>query len=219
MLALILALTLAGGLPGTEVICTLLAESEQPDGERGPDRLLADCPAGLPEAADIQLAADSALAAISLPLPEPSRRWGPPPHIEIAENLVMVRHEAGWAPALGQILVRAEPLMPVSAVEMGARHMACALALRPDSAGVPVDPEVHCASGRQTRRVSRVTNPAMQDAATRMRLAPVEMLYCLDEQVAVRALVVYRDSSARNSEGQIPISDINALPNLCVTPD
>lgn len=211
MLAMIMALALGGAAAAeTDVTCALTAEGEAPQVER----FIAVCPSDHPEAAEIQAAADAVLGAVSLPLPEPDRRLGAH-FIDLADSLVMRGSDAGWAAAPGQILVRVEPAMPVRAVEMGARHMACAVALRPDANGVPVDPQAVCRSGRQTNRVRRLTEPAMLDAAARMRLAPVDIHYCMDEQIAVRIQIVYRGSGDGPSESRVPASDVDALPRMC----
>jgi len=213
MLAMIMALALGGAALGSgdadaEVSCTLEAVGAAPDVER----FIASCPADHPEAADIQAAADAALGAVSLPLPA----WPGPASdfaYRVAKTLMMTRSAAGWRPAPGQYLIQAEPEFPAAAVDHGGRYAACALELRPDGAGVPVAPRVRCLSGEATARVRRHTETAMRHAAERMRFAPVDAAYCVNERSVVRAR--FFNIERLGWEPPAAVTDADDLPDLC----
>ncbi|MGJ3231806.1 MAG: energy transducer TonB [Oceanicaulis sp.] len=162
-----------------------------------PDSLTAICP----DAPGLQAAADTALAAIDLDLP--------PGAYTVADQVAFTRTEGGWEPVLGQIVVRTPVLFPIRAVELGATHMLCALALRPDSAGRPEAVEAACLSD-ENRAVRRMEQAA-RDAAEAWRLLPADVSYCLDEQFHEQASVMFNGRLIRPGEAPDPAQ----LPVLC----
>lgn len=126
----------------------------------------------------------------------------------------MERAEGGvWRPSLGQVLVRGVPVFPARAVENRARHMMCALALRPAANGADPAPDVQCISNHNCTFVIRLLTDAMRASAERYRFAPVDTAYCLDEQVSAQATVVVMPE--RRPERPTPPPDPALLPNLC----
>lgn len=173
------------------------------DGDRAPEQVQATC-AG--EDGALQAAADASLQRVDMDFPGRVRfvQW------ELAETLVLTRSVDGpWTVAPGQILVRATPQFPARAVERGATHMLCALALSPGPDGGVPEPEIECLSDE--RSTQRIMERAMQEAASHWRLAPTDLEYCMNEQVYVGATVIVQG----RRQHAAPMPDPAGLPNLC----
>ncbi|GGG90278.1 hypothetical protein GCM10007420_01660 [Glycocaulis albus] len=208
---LILAIALTASQP---VTCTLTALGDDIT-DQGPAGFTVACPADHEDAAAIQSAAEAAIARVDLPLPHQriTSRGNRAVH-ETADTLLMERAEGGaWRPSLGQVLVRGVPVFPARAVENRARHMMCALALRPAANGADPAPDVQCISNHNSTFVIRLLTDAMRVSAERYRFAPADTAYCLDEQVSAESRVIVMPG--RRLEQPTPPPDPSALPNLC----
>ncbi|WP_429911771.1 hypothetical protein [Glycocaulis sp.] len=208
---LILAIALTASQP---VTCALTALGDDIR-DQGPTGFTVECPADHADAAAIQSAAEAAIARVDLPLPHQRvTNRGNRTYYETADTLLMERGQGGaWRPSLGQVLVRGVPAFPPRAVENGARHMLCALALRPAANGVDPAPDVQCISNHNSTFVIRLLTGAMRETAGRYRFAPVDVRYCLDEQVSAHATVIVMPG--RRLEQPAPPPDPSVLPNLC----
>jgi len=210
---MILALTSALALISEPVACELTPLGEELEA-RGTAGFTVECPAGHADAAAIQSAAETAIAAMDLPVPEQHRRGRNfPPRFETSDALVVEPAGGAWRAAPGQALVRAVPVFPVRAAERGAVHMLCALAFRPDAAGTDTDPAASCISNVSNSLVERWQNDAMMRAGAVWRFAPVNVQYCLDEQVMVTAALI--DGATGRPEALPPAPDPALLANLC----
>jgi hypothetical protein len=211
---MILILASALALISEPVACALTALGDD-IADQGPTGFAVACPAEHEDAAIIRSAAEAAIARMDLPLPHQriTRRGNQAVH-ETADTLLMERAADGaWGPSPGQVLVRGVPVFPARAVENRARHMLCALALRPAANGADSAPGVQCISNHNSTFVVRLLTDAMQQTAERYRLAPVDIRYCLDEQVSAEARVIIMPG--RQPERPVPPPDASALPNLC----
>lgn len=209
---MILALTSALALMSEPVVCDLTPQGPAIE-QRGPIGFTVACPVDHPDAATIQASAEASIAAMDLPLSRPQSRRAQAFH-ETADVLFMERAADGiWRPSLGQVLVRIGLPMPTRAVEIGARHMMCSLALRPEANGADPSPDVRCISDHDSATVVRLLTDSMRVAAERYRFAPVGIQYCLDEQVSGQASVISMPGGRR--EPPAPPPDPSVLPNLC----
>ncbi|WP_439634695.1 hypothetical protein [Glycocaulis sp.] len=210
---LLLAIALTASQP---VTCALTALGSDIY-DQGPTGFTVECPADHADGAAMQSAAEAAIARIDLPLPHQriTGRGNRAVH-ETADALLMERAAGGvWRPSLGQVLVRGVPVFPARAVENRARHMMCALALRPAADGADPAPEVQCVSNHNSTFVIRLLTDAMRVSAERYRFAPVDVRYCLDEQVSAHATVIVMPG--RRLEQPAPPPDPDVLPDLCAT--
>ena len=194
------------------VFCPITVEGRSPE-RHGPAALTAACPGDIENAAGAQAAADRSLAAMALDVPQSSRfrvyRYA-------SELELVADNRGGWTVRPGQALIWRWAVFPARTVEQGARHFACAAAFRPDSAGRPGEPPIICLSdfdtegyGELAARYRSHFEAAAREAASGYRFAPVDIAYCLDEQMNETAVV--------NNRPTPPTPDFD-LPNLCVDP-
>lgn len=210
---MILILASALALISEPVVCDLTAQGRNID-QRGPTGFTVACPAGHPDAAAIQSAAEAAIAAMDLPLPRPRGQGGnPPPTLRIATEMAMQMESGTWRPALAQPMVQAAPVIPRRAIDQGALHMLCALAFTPDANGVDQHPRVACISNVSTDLVESQQRASMTQAASLWRFAPAPVSYCSYQELGMTATRIGRATGRQHPTPSAPDPDL--LPNLC----
>lgn len=188
--------------------CLLVAEGEDM-ARRGPQAIRAECPSGVDEAQALQAAAAVAVAAVDLDFDRERFEI-----YEVATSLEFVRDADGdWVPQPGQPVITREPMISPRAVERGATQMVCAAAIRPDEAGIPVEPDIACLS--DARGVDGYLERAMREALENSRFLPVDYPYCLDNQYHKEAVVLFQGGFGRETTPPGPMPDPARLPNLC----
>lgn len=170
----------------------------------GPDSLRAECPS----VAGLQEAADQALAAMDMNV-RPVRFQT----VAVARSIHFGRNNGRWTPLPGQRVIWTELLFPVRAIEYGAQHMLCALAISPDATGRPRDVEAECLSDVRSQQ-SRLARSARR-AADDWRYLPVALEYCLDEQIHESMQVNVQRIGQTRTFNPGPMPNPADLPNLC----
>jgi hypothetical protein len=185
-----------------EVLCDVQTPGI-PDDNRRPNALTAAC-YGVD--AQIEATATAILDRISLELPElPDEQ-----HYEVARVMRLVSADGVWQAAPGQLIIFSGLSFPESAIEAGAGHMMCALGLQPDSAGRVTGAPVACIS--DVDEAISAMEDAVRAAITRWRFAPVDLNYCLSEQVHIQSPSVRAGTNADQSDRLL---DAASLPAVC----
>lgn len=199
---LLLSLT-AAFLQADAAICALTVEGANVE-RQGPDRLVLVCPA---EHDGLQAAAATILGGMDTELPRQRLAV-----YRYAEALQFERASDGaWRGSPGQWVIRTDVPVPTRLVERGGRQMICALAIRPDRAGVPEAPEAACVADVASLGARMRANA--ERAAADWRFLPFPAAYCLDEQIHEQAIALVRGGGFDGEFGDLP--DPAALPNLC----